>query len=405
MKPAAILFLAALLAASCSNSASEEATADSSVWQSLFNGRDMTGWEIMGMGTAEVRDSALHIHATDPNNNAWVYTTESYRDFVLELEFYMPDTLANSGVVVRFDPQAEGKPNQTAYEANIDWRSNIRNPMGTLENASRANLLADPTPEGWHAMRIEAEGDHLQVFIDEVKVCESHNRRATSGHIGLQVPINQGDDIAFRNIRIMALPEVTVSEPLLEEQYRNSGRPLEPMLSDASLDGWSTIGPGQWSIEGDVLHGYSGETPSFLVNDQAYRNFYLKTEFRIADEDNSGIFIRKHPDSTAVSLDDAIECNIYDHNGPAFPYGTGAIATHARAWPGLIDYDDWNEMEIFARDEHIVLYVNGSKSAEAHLPAHFDKAGNICLQAGTRIFTDGGPSDVYFRNMMIRPMD
>ena len=405
MKPIFFLFPAVLLLASCSNPAAEESAATGE-WQSLFNGKDINGWEIMGMAEAEVRDGALHIHATHPNNNAWVYTTDTYQDFKLECEFNMPDTTANSGVVIRFDPKAQGAPNQVAYEANIDWRTDIKNPMGTLENASRANLLADPTPESWNTMRIEAAGDHLRVFINDKKVCESHNRRATSGHIGLQVPIHQGDDIAFRNIRIQELPEVTVSKPLLEEQYRNSDRPMVPMLNDASLEGWSAIGPGRWTFEEDgSLHGYSGEIPSFLVTDQAYRSFYLKTDFKIAKEDNSGIFIRKNPDSTAVSTDYAIECNIYDHDGPAHAYSTGSIALHARAWHDLIDYDDWNEMEIFARGDHVVLYVNDTKSSEAHLPAHFDKAGNICLQAGTKIFTDNGPSDVYFRNMMIRVMD
>lgn len=404
MRPTLYFLLIAVLAVACSESPADQ-PAVTGEWQTIFNGEDLTGWETMGQLETQVEDGVLHIHATQPNNNAWVYTTAAYRDFRLECEFHMPDTLANSGVAIRFDPKGEGTPNSTAYEANIDWRTDIQNPMGTLENAARANLLEDPMPDDWNKMRIEAEGDYLQVFINDVKVCETHNRRAREGHIGLQVPINQGDDIAFRNIRVMSLVAVEEEGPLLAEMYRNSDLPMEPLLADQSLEGWHTTGPGTWTFEGDVLHGYSGETPSFLVSDEAYRNFYLKTEFKIRKEDNSGIFIRKHPDSTEVTITDAIECNIYDHNGPSHAYSTGSIATHARAWFDMIDHAEWNEMEIFARDEHIVLYINGKKSSEAHLSSSFDKAGNICLQAGTKIFTDNGPSDVYFRSMAIRVME
>lgn len=39
------------------------------------------------------------------------------------------------------------------------------------------------------------------------------------------------------------------------------------------------------------------------------------------------------------------------------------------------------------------------------MPTPFNKAGQICLQAGTKVFTDNGPSDVYFKDLMIRKMD
>lgn len=157
--------------------------------------------------------------------------------------------------------------------------------------------------------------------------------------------------------------------------------------------------------EGGILHGYSDGANSFFVSNEAYRNFYLLCKFKILKEDNSGIFIRKHPDSTNVSINDAIECNIYDHNGYSHAYSTGSIAIHARAWSHMIDYTDWNTMEIFAHNNHIVLYINGRKSSEAYLPKQFDKAGNICLQAGPRFFSDNGSSHIYFKDLAIKNMD
>lgn len=199
--------------------------------------------------------------------------------------------------------------------------------------------------------------------------------------------------------------QITTQPPTaLEEVYRNSSLPLVSMIDNQALTGWHILGNGEWTYYYGELHGYSGAEPSYLVTDKTYKNFYLRCEFKIKKEDNSGIFIRKHPDSTAVSLQDAIECNIYDSDGEKQLYSTGSIVTHGLAPSNLITYGDWNTMEIFAQNEYIVLYINGQKSSEALLPTNFNKAGNICLQAGTRIYTDNGPSDIRFKNLQIREM-
>ncbi len=374
-------------------------------WHSIFNGKNLDSWKTMGKLTTDIKNDELHIHATDPNNNAWVFTKTAYKNFKLELEFLMADSAANSGVLFRFDPTLAGIPNQTAYEANIDWRINHQNVMGTLENAARANAIPKVDINDWQKLRIEAKYDYLQVYFNDQLICETHNGRATVGSIGLQVPINQGDDIAFRNIRVQQLPDNEALPITLEEAYRKETTPLQPLFTNQSLAGWHTTGTGTWTFEGDVLHGYSGEKPSYLISDKTYKNFYLKYNFKIKKEDNSGIFIRQHPDSTSINPVDAIECNIYDHNGFSHAYSTGSIVTHARAFSNLIEYEDWNEMEIFAKEDHIILTINGKKSAETYLPRKFNRAGNICLQAGTKVFSDNSPSDIYFKDIVIREMD
>ncbi len=238
-------------------------------------------------------------------------------------------------------------------------------------------------------------------------VAEANDKRFHSGKIGLQVPSVKGNTIRFKNIQIQKLMTIAVITELVEDRYRSdSTHAWEPLFDGKTLNGWNSIGDGSWDVEDGVLHGYSGIEGGFLVNENVYKNFYLTTKFKIIKEDNSGIWVRKSPDSANVSITDAIECNIYDHNGPAHAYSTGSIATHARAWYGMIDYDDWNEMEIFAENEHIVMFVNGEKSSESYLPSKFNKAGNICLQGGIKFFAeDKGPSDVYFKDMMIKSFD
>jgi len=400
------LWLCGFLLISCqSEKVTNSAITEVGQWQSIFNGKNMDGWDIMGQLTTEVKNNALHIHATAPNNNAWVFTKSTYKNFKLELEFLMADSSANSGILFRFDPTSTGRLNQLAYEANIDWRSNRQNVMGTIENAARANAIPKVNINEWQKLRIEAKYDYLQIYFNDQLICETHNRRATVGSIGLQVPISQGDNIAFRNIRLQQLPDNEPLKPSLEAIYRNDSIPLQPLLTNQSFEGWHTTGPGKWNFEEAVLHGYSGDQHSYLISDKTYKNFYLKCSFKIKKEANSGIFIRQHPDSTLVSPLEAIECNIYDHNGFSHAFSTGSIVTHTRAFSNIISYEDWNEMEIFAKEDHIVLTVNGQKSAETYLPRKFNRAGNICLQAGTKVFSDNGPSDIYFKDIIIREMD
>lgn len=375
-------------------------------WQPLFNGKTLDGWTETGDFKSEIKEGAVHLIATHPFNNAWLFTEKDYANFKLELEFLMDDG-ANSGVLFRYNPVLTGALNTQAFEANIDWNPDIQGPLGTIEHAARATILPDIDKTLWNKMRIEANNDHLLVFINDQKVCETHNRRSLTGKIGLQVPIRKGGTIAFRKINIQVLPDTELSTPLIEDYYRTTWeRPLTPLLTDDTFEGWHTIGPGTWTMEeGGVLHGYSGETPSYLISDASYHNFYMRYKFKLIKEDNSGVFIRKHPDSSNVSLQDAIECNMYDFNGMGAPYTTGSIVTHARAWAGIAHYEDWNTMEIFAHDSHIILYVNGRKSAEAYVPESFNKPGQICLQAGVKVFGDNGPCNIYFKEIRLRNMD
>ena len=407
MRIISFTLLLGFLITSCSvNSTLRPITKDKE-WQTIFNGKDLRGWTGTGKFESEVKNEAIYLYATHPNNNAWLLSEKNYRNFRLQVEFLMKEEGANSGVVFRYNDLLGGMPNSLGYEANIDWRTDIQAPLGSLEHAARAKLLPDLKKDDWNKITIEARSDHLRVFINESLVCETHNRRSLAGKIGLQVPITKGDTIAFRRIRIQELADSESSTPPVEDYYRSTFESrLEPLIKPEATDQTHQVGGGKWEWQtGGILHGYSDGANSFLVTNETYRNFYLKGKFKIAKEDNSGIFIRKHPDSTGVSLQNSLECNIYDHNGYSHAYSTGSIVSHARAWSYLVDYDDWNTMEIFAHESLIILYVNGQKASETHVPKNYNQRGSICLQAGPRLFSDQGSSHIYFKDLMIKNMD
>lgn len=401
--PAAILFISFFFSCNQANTTGE-LIVDEEGWIWLIN-NNLSEWTKIGSFEAIVRDSILTLSTEDENQNAMLITNDEYDNFQLEFDFR--SDASETGVVFRLDDRLRTVPEGAGYAVSTDFNPDQQHPAGSIISTARATVLEDVQSEQWNTMNIEASGAHLKVFINRQLVAEVNDQKFSRGKIALQVPRTTGNSANFKNIRIQPLMVPAVVTELLEDRYRSdTTSSWESMFDDESLTGWSPIGDGTWEVENGAIHGYSGEEGGFLVSEKAYKDFYFKTRFQIIKEDNSGIFIRKSPDSADVTITDAIECNIYDHNGPSHAYSTGSIATHARAWFGMIDYEDWNEMEIFAENEHIVMFVNGRKSSESYLPSKFNKAGNICLQGGIKVFApEQGPSDVYFREMMIKSFD
>jgi len=377
---------------------------DEDGWLILIDDQ-LTAWNTVGEPAVAVNENILSLTQSAASPTAMLVTHETFENFHLTFDVQTSDL--QSFVLFRFNDGVKSTPERAGYMLSTDPDPNQLNPVGTILNVARSTIPEDYDPTQWNTIEVEAVKELLSVSINGERVAVSNDRQFSSGKIALAVPTESGASIRFKDMKVQKLAVIQVVTELVEEKFRSdTTREWQSLFDGSTLTGWSPVGDGRWQVENEAIHGYSGEGGGFLVSDGAFRNFYLKTQFKIIKEDNSGIFIRKSPDSVNVTITDAIECNIYDHNGPSHAYSTGSIATHARSWFGMIDYDDWNEMEIFAEDDHIVMFVNGRKSSESYLPKQFDKAGNICLQGGIQVFApEQGPSDVYFKEVMVKSFD
>ncbi len=395
-----LIIVATIVVSSCSNnsnSAKEPAS-----WKDLIQSAELTGWKKKGDLSAEFDEKILTLKGD--KEPGWLIFEEEFEDFRFESEI-----LLNSGnsadLVFRYPESMKGAPAFMGYKVNLDQNLDQQNPTGSIYNVARAKWLKSTKVDDWNKITIEAQGDHLKVMVNDTLVTEVHDRRSEEGLIGLGV--DGGSVVQFRNLRIKELEEMDESGPTLEDFMRSyDQQTFEPMIKSDNLDDWSLIGEADWEINDGVIHGYSNKNGGFLVHKDAYQNFYLKLKFKIKHEDNSGIFIRHLPEEVdEVTTDNAIECNIYDHDGYTHEFSTGAIVPYARAWSKMIDYEDWNDMEIFAFDDHIIMFVNGLKSSEAHLPEKFNQKGNICIQGGIQVFNGNLPSDIYIKDMYIKDFD
>lgn len=341
-----------------------------------------------------------YLHAE--GGKAWMTIDGEYQDFKLRGEFLLKPE--NTGqIVFRLGDEDAPLPDLYGYAVQFDRDPAQQNCLGSINNVARAKWIENLDFEKWNSFEINATGDHLQVFIGQTMVTETHTRRSLNGVIKL---IMNGTGPFFRNLEISELNNVSLSRPTTEDFLRSFPELDYVKIFDGkSLSGWSQTGTSEWTISEGALHGYSGNEGGFLISDDSYHNFHLKFKFKIADEDNSGIFIRRPASAPETTLQNSVECNIYDHNGFTHAFSTGALVTHARAWYHMIDYEDWNTGEIFALEDHIVMYINGQKASEAHL-ANYNHPGQLCLQAGLQLARpEKGPSQVYFKDIWIKCID
>ena len=184
--------------------------ADEPGYRSLFNQKDLSGWE--GDTTLwKVEDQALVGDSAGIKQNQFLCTKAEFGDFELKLEFRVKDGAGNTGVQFR----TQKIPNTTevsGYQADIGEKY-----WGCLYDESRRNqVLAQAPPElenvlkkgDWNEYTIRAEGDQITLKINGRTTVDYKERNAEiprSGIIALQVHSGGPMRVDFRNIRLKPL--------------------------------------------------------------------------------------------------------------------------------------------------------------------------------------------------------
>lgn len=165
----------------------------------LFNGKDLTGWQMAGPGSFEVKDGAL---VTVGGMGLLWHETE-LDDYVLTLEFKASRAEDNSGVFVRF-PDPGNDPwvaVNEGYEIQI-CDAGGKNSTGAVYNAKPAAELASKPIGEWNKYEITVIGQNITVKLNGKVVNEFKGEKKTGrGFIGLQNHDNN-TKVSFRNVKI-----------------------------------------------------------------------------------------------------------------------------------------------------------------------------------------------------------
>lgn len=199
----------------------------------LFNGKDLSGWEVKGDGMWKVlAGGVLMAQATsgpkEPfgawpatldskkylqwrQTQSWLYTTAEFGEFDLHVE-YLTAPGGNSGISLRDstrgkyaiapEPDYEKTPAHWGYEIQIYNGIKTKYPTGSVYLFAPAEF-GHEKPGDWNALDIESRNDRIRVKLNghEVASHPGDPKRPKTGPIGLQLH-DRFSVMWFRDIRI-----------------------------------------------------------------------------------------------------------------------------------------------------------------------------------------------------------
>lgn len=186
-------------------------------WNSLTNGRNLTGWEVRdGNSTVLVDDGSIVAFHQDTAAFTYLTTKKTYGDFIFEVDVKVVGDL-NSGIMLRgvSDPHfRNGK--LSGYQMEIDqsdrqWTGGIYEEGGRgwlyslegKEDARKAYRHSD-----WNHYRIEAIGEHFRIWVNDVPTTHLIDSKTAEGVIGFQIhrlpETGGGGAVYIRNARIIS---------------------------------------------------------------------------------------------------------------------------------------------------------------------------------------------------------
>ena len=168
------------------------------------------------------------------------------------------------------------------------------------------------------------------------------------------------------------------------------------LLDSTKMGDWTEVGKANWAMKDGALVADKlddAKVLSYLVSKDSYKDFQIKAEFWTDEEANSGISIRCDV-RDKIDAKVCYEVNIFDKR-PDPSYGTGAIVDVAKVDPMPKAAGKWNTYEITAQGSHLVVVLNGQKTADVQDSKH-NAGGPFALQYGSGV--------VKFRKVQIKPL-
>jgi len=177
--------------------------------ESLFNGRDLTGWTIYGTEKWYVEDGLLVCESGPDKQYGYLGTIKKYKDFELTVEFKQAAN-GNSGVF--FHSSIDGTK-ITGWQAEVAPPGH--NTGGIYESYGRGWLI-QPDPEldkylkfgDWNTMKVRVVGPLVETWLNGQKMITLEDEKIgdATGIIALQIHEGGGIKVMWRNLNIEVFP-------------------------------------------------------------------------------------------------------------------------------------------------------------------------------------------------------
>ncbi|MEX0786570.1 MAG: DUF1080 domain-containing protein, partial [Dehalococcoidia bacterium] len=186
----------------------------------LFNGRDLSGWQMAGRGSFSVQDGAL---VTEGGMGLLWHTESKVGNATLRVVYRVSRVEDNSGVFIRIDerPKDAWYAVHHGYEVQILETGDDYHRTGGIYSMTRSPEGVQLPPGEWNEMDIILDGLRTTVVLngtevtslapdDEVPPQEfpyepERGPRGEFGYIGLQ-NLDGESIVAFREVSVGPLP-------------------------------------------------------------------------------------------------------------------------------------------------------------------------------------------------------
>ncbi len=429
-------------------------------WTPLFDGKTFNGWkQLNGQAKYEIKDGVI-IGTTVPiTPNSFMATTKDYGDFILELELKVDNSM-NSGIQIRSLSKPEVNNGRVhGYQVEID--PSDRGWSGGIYDEARRGWLfqneMNPAAkkafkrDAWNKYRIEAIGNVIRTWINDVPVANLIDDMTPTGFIALQVhaigkDATPGKQVMWKNIRIQTgkdmqprptdnvTPVENYTLNTLSEQEKALGFKL--LFNGKDLTGFrsafkTTAPPSVWTVEDGQLHvnssgGKESVNGGDILTNEKFGAFELVFDFKLTEGANSGVkyFVNESYNSgmSAIGLEYQV---LDDVKHPDAKLGTVGNRTLASLYDIIPSYKndprfqkkigEWNQGRIVVYPNNIVQHwLNGFKVLEYErksnifkvLVAHSKHAkwdGYGSQDEGPILFQEHGDS-VFYKNIKIRTL-
>jgi Domain of Unknown Function (DUF1080) len=429
-------FLAALVLLAPAVGAAEEG------WAALFDGKSTAGWvQRGGKAIYSVEEGALVGRTVLGTPNTFLCPPREYADFVLEFEVWV-DPKLNSGVQVRSESSPDYR-NGVVHGYQIEIDPSERAWSGGVYDEQRRGWLASPKDDPtarkafrvgeWNRYRVEAAGDRLRTWVNDVPVADLTDGMTRRGFIGFQVhqAKDSGLAVKWRNIRLKELAPVKtgLAPNTLTDAERAEGWRL--LWDGHTTWGWRSAKgrdfPKEgWEIAEGVLSvvetgGAESRAGGDIVTEKTFAAFDLRVDFRLTPGANSGIkyYVNTElnkAEGSAIGLEFQLLDDAAHPDAKAGRDGNRTLASLYDLIPAAgrktKPIGEWNEARVLSTGRHVEHWLNGAKVLEYERgseafrrlvaaskyevwPVFGEKpSGNILLQ-------DHG-NRVSFRNLKIR---
>jgi hypothetical protein len=173
--------------------------------ESLFNGKDITGWKIHGTEKWYVENGELICESGPDQEYGYLATEKTYTDFELTLDFFQ-ESNGNSGVFFR--SSLEGTK-ISGWQVEVAPKGNDTG--GIYESYGRGWLVKIPDEKEdilktgeWNKLKIRVVGDRVLTWLNGQMMVDFKDEKIgkATGSIALQIHSGGGVKIRWRNLKI-----------------------------------------------------------------------------------------------------------------------------------------------------------------------------------------------------------